>query len=375
MSRARATAGVLACGLIAACGAGVATGGAASNAEACGACHVVEHAAWAASGQASSTSSPVFVALSARAGLAWGSAAQARCVACHQPGFAGDHGIGCVACHAAMGNLETRDGLLVVDTDAPLSGSFANPSPDAPHATRVYGFLVAPELCATCHQVTGPGLLHETTFDEYLSSSAGKQGAGCVSCHMPALAPGPVAPLGEAARPRADHAFIGFDPLWGASETDAAAATERTRQLLASGLTLSVSRSSAGIVVSLTNLAGHAVPTGAAALRRIWVDVAFAGADGQQIERTAVIDLRAQPTRAGAPVALITDADAVDVRTLQPGATRSISVDTPAQLTAPIQATARLRATAIRPEILSALGLDALSAQVPQHEIATASTQ
>jgi hypothetical protein len=362
----------LALALASGCGSASEPGIAGSpSAGACGTCHTEEYAAWRSSPLATSGTSPVFQALSARAGAAWGSASENRCVACHRPGYGGDHGIGCVACHSATGNLANRDGLLVVDTTRPVSGPFANPLPTPAHGSEAYGFLESPDLCGTCHEVTGPALFQEPTLTQFEASPAAAGGATCATCHMPSLASAPIAPGTGTARPRAGHAFIGMDPPWGAPAAVAAAAAASTLALLRSGLTLSARGDGDGLAVTVGNGAGHAVPTGVAFLRGVWVDVDFADARGASATAASVVSLGSQPTRGGVPVPLITDADAVTESALAPGATTSVHVDLPGALTPPLRAVITLRARAVRPGILDALGLDRDAALVPTHEVAT----
>jgi hypothetical protein len=341
-----------------------------TTSDACGSCHTSEYTAWKTSPLATSGTSPVFSALSARAGEAWGSEAKARCVSCHEPGYGGDPGIGCVACHSATGNLANRDGLLVVDTTRPISGPFTNPVPTPAHGSEAYGFLESPDLCGTCHQVTGPNLFREPTLSEFESSPAASGGATCATCHMPALASAPVAVGSSVSRARASHAFVGVDPPWGASPDVASAAAEATLALFRSGLVLTVGRSGDGLSVTLTNSAGHAVPTGVAFVRSVWVDVAFANAESKTASVHSVLTLGAQPTHDGAPVALVTEADAVSDHVLEPGASRTVEVAPPAALAPPVSAVVTLRARAVREEVLDALGLAALGAEVPTHEVA-----
>ena len=302
-----------------------------------------------------------------RVAAAWGDDARARCVACHAPKHGGDDGIGCVACHSAVGNTAERDGRLVVDTSAPISGPFADSRATPAHGARTYELLESPVLCGTCHEVTGPGLFTEPTLTEHRASPAARVGIGCASCHMPELAPAPIATGVDLARRRADHGFVGLDPPWGASAEEAARAAERSRQLLASALTLDAHARGDGIDVSLrADLAGHAIPTGASFLRRMWVDVDFSDASGTTVSALGVIELGAQPRYRGAKIALVTDADAVEARSLAPGETRTVHVVIPpAPATALVRATIRLSARAVSDEVLEALGLTSRSAEVP----------
>jgi hypothetical protein len=341
-----------------------------AGAAVCGSCHTTEYAAWSTSRLRTSGTSPVFAALSASVAESWGEDARARCVTCHQPGFGGDHGIGCVACHSATGNIATRDGLLTVDLEAPVSGPFADPISTPAHGSRTYGFLTSPQLCGTCHEVTGPRLFHETTVDEFDDSIASGRGTGCVSCHMPDVASGPIALGEENTRPRKDHSFVGIDPPWGAAQGIAQMAASRTLALLRSGLGVVAARSGEGLEITVANVAGHAVPTGITILRSIWVDVEWTGKGGETAITPSVIVLGSQPTLKGAPVALITEADAVASHVLAPGATTTAHVDAPPSLALPVSAVVKLRARAVRTDVLDALGLASLGGEVPTHEVA-----
>jgi hypothetical protein len=124
-----------------------------------------------------------------------------------------------------------------------------------------------------------------------------------------------------------------------------------------------------GVDVTLENGAGHAVPTGVAFLRRIWVDVVFSDAAGRQETSSQVLVLGAIPTKGGAPTALITDADAVENNVLAPSATARIRVSHTQGLRAPVRAVVHLRARAIDPGTLTALGLSARQSEVPTHEV------
>jgi Cytochrome c554 and c-prime len=364
---------VLLVGCAAGCGASEPGIAGATDAKACGSCHTTEYAAWSGSRLAASGTSPVFRALAARAGEAWGADSEKRCISCHQPGFGGDHGIGCVACHSATGNLENRDGLLVVDTTAPVAGPFADPLATPAHGSDKGAFLESPDLCGTCHEVTGPALFREPTLDEFQSSPQASTGATCVTCHMPLLSAAPIATGSTTSRIRASHSFVGFDPPWGASPDQAASAAAETLALLEAGLGLTATRGRSGseLDVTLANRAGHAVPTGVTFVRSLWVDVEFTGNDGRTLTMTNVIALGSQPTRKGVPVALLTEADAVTAHELAPGLTTSARVIVPDSLVAPVEAVATLRGRAVRPEVLDALGLAGMSGEVPTHEVAS----
>lgn len=319
--------------------------------DSCAGCHAAIHTEWSSSAHARGGNSPVFRALLPHVEQAWGTAAADTCVACHEPGprhgLPEVEGIGCVMCHAATKNREPRDGQLVVDTSAPLAGPFTDGMANGAHGCRPSGILGSSELCATCHEVTGPRLFVETTGSEASGPLS------CADCHMPTASPQVIAPGGPL-RPRRSHHFVGLDPAWDADPADAALAAAATRMLLADALQLSAYRQGADVVVQVKNVgAGHAVPTGVSFLRDIWVEV-----DGQR-----VMELGARLLMGGQDTVLVTEADEVIPRGLAPGESRSV------ELSHPQSATVVLRARAFRQPLLDRLGLSHRSHEVPVHEV------
>lgn len=336
------------------CGAGALPHGA--SADACGSCHAAQKADWSVTAHARSAASPVFLALLPRVEAAWGPAAKARCVACHAPGFGGDDGIGCVACHGAVGNRGARDGALVVSVDAPLAGPRA--LSNAAHRVEPRPLLRSAQLCATCHEVTGPTLLDEPTHTEFAATRFAAAD-DCVGCHVDTRG--------------GTHRLVGVDPPWGLGPVEAAQASERSRALWAKALSLSVEEGPAGLQVRLENTgAGHAVPTGATHLRDVWVDVEVVDARGERVEVPRALSLGAELSRGGQPVALVTDADRVTPRGLAFSEARVVPVEGPPGAARPLRVTARLWARAVRPEGLDALGLGARADEVPALPVAVA---
>jgi hypothetical protein len=254
--------------------------------------------------------------------------------------------------------------MLAIDASRPLAGRLADPEPNAAHRSAPRDFLVSASLCGTCHELTGPRLAVEPTLSEHRASPQAAAGLSCADCHMPAVNERPLSEGATRTRRATDHRFVGFDPPWGAGPDVAREAAERTRALLASALRLDLRRVEEGVEVTVTNVgAGHAVPTGAAALRELWVDLEVEGA----VVAPRVIELGDQPMAGEREVPLLVDADHVARGALQAGESRRAL----ARLAAgPL--VARLRGRAVRAEVLARLGLDALGPEVPTHEIAEA---
>jgi len=337
-----------------------------STAVACGNCHVDHFDEWYTSPHAKSASSPVFMALLPEVEDAWGSFARTTCEGCHSPGHGGDGVIGCVSCHAAVGNHAERDAMLDVDPTQPIAGPFDDADPTPAHATRRGGFLASESLCGTCHEVTGPSLVLEPTLSEFRASPAATNGRTCIDCHLPHEGERTLTPDSSRLRPVRPHLFVGMDPAWGADADRAAESARRTLELLRTALALRADwLPGGGVDVAVQSLVeGHHVPTGATFLRDIWVDVEVDGA----IVRSRVLCIGDQPMRDGAPVALLTRADSVAVGSLAPGAEARAPVALE-DVAAPAVDVV-LRARAVRDEILVALGVPELSSEIPTHEIA-----
>lgn len=335
------------------------------DAESCGSCHEEHAAQHRGSAHARAASSPIFQAMLPEVEAAWGAHARSRCEGCHAPSHSGDPGIGCISCHAAVGNHAERDGMLAVDPSRPLSGRLSDPEPTLAHGTTRRDFLGSPSLCGTCHELTGPRLAVEPTLTEYRASPQAAEGITCADCHLPPDGERPLS--NDSSRPRAtrSHRFVGFDPPWGAAPDEAARAAERTRTLLASALALELRAADGGVEVVVTNVgAAHAVPTGASALRDLWVDLEIDGA----LVASRVLELGDRPMAGDRPVAIATDADRIEHASLAAGASRRAFVAS----STPAAVTARLRGRAIRDAVLDRLGLGASRHDIPTHEIASA---
>ncbi len=331
----------------------------------CGGCHEDHHDEWALSPHGTSNASPVLAAMLPIVEGSWGELARDRCVGCHSPGHAeGDDAIGCLSCHAAVGNHAERDGMLAVDPSAPLAGPFADAEPTIAHGSRTSELLESPSLCGTCHELTGPAIVDEPTLTEYRASPQAAEGTTCADCHLPREGERPLSNDSVRVRPVRSHRFVGFDPPWGAPPHRAAQAAAETRALLAAALALRVERAEDGVVVTVANAgAGHAVPTGATFLRDLWVDVEI---DGVRTSRAIV--LGDQPMRGEEPVPLLMHADRVEHGSLAAGAERSTHL-----AAAPdARVTATLYGRAIRDGVLDALDLRARAGEIPTHTIAVA---
>lgn len=329
-----------------------------STAEDCGACHQAQHQDWLTTTHARSTRSPAFIALLSEVEFSWGTSARAQCVSCHQPGFGGDEAIGCVTCHGAIGNRGASGGALVVSLDTPLAGT-KRVETEA-HRVEPRPPLRSASLCITCHEVTGPALANEPTGSEFARTPFAR-GDDCLGCHL----------ASDEGTSASRHRIVGVCPPWGAAPEVRAASLESALSLWRRALSLEVTVAASSVEVTVRNVgAGHAVPTGAAHMRDVWVDVSMVDADGRRFDLERVMALGALLTREDAPVAIITRADRVELRGLDYGAQRVAHLALPSDGRAPFRVTATLRAQAVRAEAMAALQLEAFADEVPVLDVA-----
>jgi hypothetical protein len=250
----------------------------------CGSCHVEQAEAHASSKHARADRSETFTALRERADTPF-------CDACHKP-------IGCIDCHAAVGNESVKNGLMIVDRDGPVRGPEGVP---APHATERSEYLLSADLCGTCHEVAGPAGFSESPYTHWRASPAAERNRTCRDCH----------------------------------------ATHRREARLGEAIAL---RIAGDRVVLDHSQGGHHFPDGASFLS----DVAVVARDADGVE-TARVELGAELFSNGGPVVLPTDADEVVLRAIPAGEAWAVL---PAQSGASFCIEVRARA-----EVRTALGL------------------
>ncbi len=162
------------------------------SAQACNACHAEIHDQWAASGHATASTNPVYLAATRAMGN------PPECQNCHLPlenqrpalhfgpGSTGPksnnpsysptlalEGVTCAACHV-------RDGTIY--------GPRQLHSSESPHPVAQADMLRDSTACAFCHQVSLQGAEDHPFLDtvgEWLRSPWGEAGIPCQQCHMP----------------------------------------------------------------------------------------------------------------------------------------------------------------------------------------------
>lgn len=269
----------------------------ATDSRSCGTCHAEQFAAWSQSAHATSGTSPTFTALLSKTEHSLGTVASTRCQTCH----ANPSTDGCISCHLAIGNRGTLNGNIELDLNGPISTAR---TVDAPHETLPRTFLTSNDLCGTCHEVHGPGLLEEPTFTEFTATNPPPD-VTCASCHLD------------------EHRFNARE-----------------------GEALKLEWTDSQLIVTNTN-ARHDVPTGMSAVRDVWVDATIETIDGDTLLIERVIELGA---RIDGPSPLFPDATAIVKRGLAFNASRTWSAPPGARI---VQAVTH--SMPVRAEVIDAL--------------------
>ena len=265
----------------------------------CITCHPTHVREWQISNHAYAAVDPVFHAMVKVGQRQTGGRLGQFCVQCHSPvGLAlgetpvravgdtfvqdfsrlsdvGKMGVSCDVCHTVTAINEPRNARMVYTPDGTMRATIEDPVETVAHLSEYSPLHGESELCGSCHNVTNPaGAPIEETFDEWAASPPEGRKT-CQGCHMPAYM-GPAAvdgPVREVHR----HTFVGvdvsllppdefpgYDEMRGLTQHLLQNTVEFESRLIRRGREL---------VVSMTNKAGHSLPSGATAERQLWIEV------------------------------------------------------------------------------------------------------
>lgn len=228
-----------------------------------------------------------------------------------------DEGTGCLFCHritriedmSAHGggnasytvDLDRRETYVFEDHDNPalrwLADKQINARPDEHAQSYSQPFYKDPKLCATCHNEVAPGTGAQIvdTYGEWLASPFNapdnpEQHRTCIDCHMHAdirkigqPVPGISTDGGRVKSNVVTHQFTGANHhLVGLRNQKLG---QMSIDLLRTSADLKVSCDDSGrLQVRIENVgAGHAIPTGVADLREIWLELTVRDAAGQTL--------------------------------------------------------------------------------------------
>jgi hypothetical protein len=201
-------------------------------------------------------------------------------------------GVSCMVCHSITEVTDTFNAGFVMVNDGTRHGPIQHPKNDAPHRSEYSDLFEDAKLCGTCHMVVNPKhVALEQTYVEWVQSVF--NGAkSCQDCHMPSRT-GPAA-VGQPDRTIHDHTFVGADvPLLPPDEFPGYdESRQRAEELLKSAVDFSLAQGSAGrtVTVSIKNLAGHSLPSGATADRQMWIELVVHDAAGNVVFQSGTLD-------------------------------------------------------------------------------------
>jgi hypothetical protein len=284
----------------------------------CKSCHPRHYREWSGSMHAYASDDPAFLAMNRRGQEETGGELGDFCVKCHAPmavreGLTKDglnleslprefKGVTCFFCHSTDAVVGDHNAALELASDGALRGGFADGVENGAHDQAYSSLhdrsqLESSNLCGACHDIVMPNGVHlERTFAEWKESffnrGRDKGGLTCGNCHMPGTDGVQIADVPEA-RPRThhEHAFPGLDVAvteWPEKEFQLEAIRRDLEPAILPKLCYSPA-DGGKIEVTLDNIgAGHMLPSGAAAERRMWVELRAAQGDAVVLETGVV---------------------------------------------------------------------------------------
>jgi len=285
----------------------------------CAECHEQHVAEWEISNHAYAAKDPVFKAM-VQVGQSQSEGKLGQfCVQCHTPtgmasgqtavefdessqtfvqdlenlGPIAEHGVSCDVCHSITDIVEPVNARAVLTPNGVRRATIEDPVPTKAHESEYSELHGKSELCGMCHSVVNPkGALIEETFPEWESSSFAAQGKQCQDCHM-AEYTGRAAPDGPQ-RTLHRHTFVGVDvsllppesfPGYNQMREDTATLLRESAAFDAT-----FDPETDRIEMTIDNLAGHALPSGATAERQMWVELIVSDESGEVVFESGTLD-------------------------------------------------------------------------------------
>ena len=273
------------------------------------------------------------------------------------------HGLQCDVCHRFVDPKSEEaskfakdvppgygSGMMVLDNRKVARGPYDDSRDVKSHLAIKSEFHASGGLCGTCHDVSNPLAAKdirkedphtygpiERTYSEWLMSdyASGEGARSCQSCHYPQVKGGGRPTRKSTDRHRdyfVEHGPVGGSTwvqlavadLWGPEDLDVKAleyGRRRTRAFIKTAANLDLSFPAKGkAVLRVTNLTGHKLPTGYPEGRRMWLNVAFLGADGKAVREVGKYGVKDDTVNGQAVKApTLIDPDATRVYECLPG--------------------------------------------------------
>jgi nitrate/TMAO reductase-like tetraheme cytochrome c subunit len=285
--------------------------------ETCNECHQDHYKEWSGSMHAYSSEDPVFRAMNARGQEETHGDLGDFCVKCHAPMAVAEgettdglnldsvpkelQGVTCYFCHNVKEVQDTHpnNNPLLLANDTTMRGPISDPVRYSAHESEYSESFnsrqLAPssKMCGACHDIVVPGHFSgapadvplEQTYAEWqqtVFAVDGPPGLSCGGCHLNAMVMQPVAapPNSKITMPvraaRHEHLFAAVDSAHGDfPEKDAQLAAIQAGIDGLFRIQLCVDENT-GLLVNLqleNIVAGHSVPSGASADRRLWAEI------------------------------------------------------------------------------------------------------
>lgn len=208
-------------------------------------------------------------------------------------------GVSCDVCHSASRVNSPFNANITFEPTGTVRGPFGDPMPTPAHPSVESPLHRTGELCTGCHNVQLPGSVDRAVplentgkeWVEYRSKGGEKQ---CQDCHMPVIGEGPAAPGGPKRTLHA-HTFVGVDIALIDDFPDRERQRDLVEKMLRQGVELSAEPVLEGerpiaAKVSLKNITGHSVPSGATTERRMWLEAKLVDTAGAVVWETGKLD-------------------------------------------------------------------------------------
>jgi hypothetical protein len=286
----------------------------------CVECHPNHVEEWSMSMHAYATADPVFHAMSVMGQAQSKGKLGQFCVQCHAPiGLAfnaapvtfdaekGQYvqdtrgldplsasGVSCDVCHSITNIIEPLNARAVLTPNGIRRGTIKDPVETPAHASAYSPLHEESLVCSMCHAVTNPrGAKLEETFPEWENSSFnGRQ--TCQDCHMveydgKASPDGPMRKLHRHWMPGVDVSLLPENEFPGYQQM-----RDIVTDLLQNSAELSARATPANkkLEVTVRNLAGHALPSGATAERQMWLETIVRTSTGAVVFESGTLDAR-----------------------------------------------------------------------------------
>jgi hypothetical protein len=283
---------------------------------ACGSCHVGIHAAWSKSLHSKSATDALYLKVKDQFVVERGEPAVRLCAACHAPvalmtgevglynreSVSSQQGVSCGFCHSLESVHSDSGGWLVnpARVRAYVGGDvfainnnlakvllFAKPRVHREDMLRPV--LSSGEVCKACHDFKINGVAVQSTWSEYQASSFPARGVTCQSCHFSSNGAANAREAGEVALGRVKSA-VQWHRLLGGS-TMVSSDPQDNLTMLRGALKLEPLLISSRLEVRVRNTgAAHAIPTGVADLRQLWLEIRGFDAAGAEVFSSGVVD-------------------------------------------------------------------------------------